>query len=507
MVTPYLYQKFEISEGAIANKIKGIKILHGKFRSINDEKTKDITMPAPIEKTPKNGGIPIKLFLTEDMMPDGETISELENLSVTPGLQHHVAVLPDIHRKSRNWSPTGTVVAAKNSIAPRAIDTGICCGMRMVRTDIDLKDLSIPILDQLFGELIRIMPADMHEDNVLSKDDVADILVQGGKWSQKRFGLSDEELDCIEDRGTMPTDTDDVEAILDTVPAKSIRKGRKAYGILGDGNHFLELQEIVEVLNPEAAELMGLRKGQAFFMLHTGSGRVGSKMMKAYLEEYEQKFLQPAFGGSQMPIWSISADSEDGKKYARALSATSNFGFANRIAITERLRSAVRKVLHDDTLNLPLLFDCAHVSIKPETWKGEKLWIHRHGASRALPPSQFSNHPVFSKTGQPVPIPGSMGNDSFVGVTDEKAVDTFYSVNHGAGRVMDKPEAGSQFSEQQVESEMRNKDIRLYRYGSDNIAEQAPGSFKDITQVIEAMSALSLAKPVVRLRPVAVLKG
>jgi len=100
-----------------------------------------------------------------------------------------------------------------------------------------------------------------------------------------------------------------------------------------------------------------------------------------------------------------------------------------------------------------------------------------------------------------------MGHDSFVGVAGEGAIASFCSVNHGAGRIMDKPEASAQFTEQQVQNEMASKNIRLYRYGTDNIAEQAPSSFKDITKVIEAMQALSLAKPAVRLRPLAVLKG
>jgi tRNA-splicing ligase RtcB len=400
------------------------------------------------------------------------------------------------------------VVAAKNAIVPRAIDTGICCGMRMVRSDIDVRSLTAPVLDALFGELMATIPVLWHEQDAISKDDVAGILVHGGEWSRKKFGLSDDEMNCIEDRGTMPTDTDDAEAILASVPDKAMKKGRRCFGTLGDGNHFLELQEIVEVLEPEIARLLGLSVGKALFMLHTGSRSVGSKTTKAYLEELEEKFL-PTQNGSALvaPIWSMPADSEEGVKLARAISAASNFGFANRIAITEKLRAAVRKTLHDDSLLLPLLYDCAHVSIKPEKWNGEKLWVHRHGGSRALPASLFAEHPIFSKTGQPVPIPGSMGHDSFIGVADARAVETFCSVNHGAGRVMDKPEAQTQFTETQVEKEMRDKNIRLYRYGADNIAEQAPSSFKDISQVIRAMSALSLVKPVVRLRPVAVLKG
>jgi tRNA-splicing ligase RtcB len=462
-------------------------------------------MKKPIESLPQNGGIPIKLFLSPQMMPDTETMVQLEQLAHTRGLAHHVAVLPDVHRKSRNISPTGTVVVSKDTIVPRAVDTGINCGMRMVRTDIEVREFTTSVLDRLFAELQATIPVYTHENETLHDDDVYDILVKGGAWSQKHFGLSDEEMHCIEEKGTMPTDAKSAQEILAAMPKKSIKKGRRMLGTLGDGNHFLELQEIVEVLDGEIARALGLVKGQAFFMLHTGSRAVGSKMMKGFLHENEESDTRKSELDS--PIWTLPVDSERGLKYACSVSAASNFGFANRIAITEMLRRAARKIFADQTLRLPLLYDCAHVSIKKEQWKGESLWIHRHGASRALPAAHCGDHPIFSKTGQPVPIPGSMGHHSYVGVADIRAAEAFFSVNHGAGRLMDKPEASMQFTEQQIETELREKKIRLYRYYSDNIAEQAPGSFKDISQVIETMSALALAKPVVKLRPVAVLKG
>lgn len=471
-----------------------------------NEKLSGVNMQAPLETLPQNGGVPIRLFLTPDLMPDFATMAQLENLSNVPGLAHYVAGLPDLHRKSRNVSPTGTVVVTRNALVPRAVDTGINCGMRMIRTDIDARDLPVSALDTLFGILMKTVPGHEHDHDVLSRGDVEEIFVHGGQWSQKMFGLSDAELHCIEDRATMPTNTKDPEAILGSLPEKVMKKAGRRFCTIGGGNHFLELQEIVEVLDHSMAEKLELSMGKVVFMLHTCGRGVAGKMMRAYLPELEQKY-----GGqrsmNESPIWSLPADSEDGLKFSRAIAAVSNFGFANRMAITERVREAVRRVLNDSSLSLPLLYDCSHVSIKSEQWNGEQLWVHRHGASRALPPSQFRDHPVFSITGQPVPIPGSMGHDSFIGVASENAVGAFYSVNHGAGRVMDKPEASAHFTGIQIEREMHAKKIRLYRNGSDNIAEQAPSSFKDVAQVIKAMSAMTLAKPVVRLRPVAVLKG
>lgn len=302
----------------------------------------------------------------------------------------------------------------------------------------------------------------------------------------------------------MPTDTRDPDAIVAAIPPKPLRKARRCFGTLGGGNHFLELQEIVEVIEPTLAGTLGLVRGQVVVMLHTGSRSLGSKTMKALLGELEPRWSET--DGAQR-LWSLPADSEDGLRFARAASAASNFGFANRIAITDALRGAFRRTLADASLELPLLVDCAHVSIKAESWNGEPLWVHRHGGSCALPPSRLRAHPVFSETGQPVPIPGSMGDASYIGVAAEGTRDTFYSVNHGAGRLMDKSEALARFTQADVEREMRERSIRLYRYGAGDIAEQAPSSFKDISRVVQAMAALGLARPVAHVRPIATLKG
>ena len=463
-----------------------------------------LTPPLSTEIRAARGGAPIRLFLNPDARPDAETMAQLEQLCVTRGVAHHIAVLPDIHRKGGNPSPTGTCLATTDTLVPRAVDTGICCGMRVVTTGIEARAFTPAVLDALFGELMATIPVVEHAEDVLTDQDVRDILVRGGAWSRERYGLDDDEMSRIEDGGTMPTDTGDADVILDAMPAKALRKGRRGYGTIGAGNHFLELQEIAEVLDADLARQLGLRLGDTVFMLHTGSRGVGSKTMKDHFERLEARWSDPASGS---PIWALPADSEDGRRFARAVSAASNFGFANRIAITEQLRAAARRTLHDPSLRLPLLVDCAHVSIKAERWNGEPLWVHRNGGSRALPPSALADHPRFASTGQPIPIPGSMGDASYIGVAAEGAVQTYHSVNHGAGRVLDKPEATARFSTADVQREMYEKGIRLYRYGAGDIAEQAPGSFKDISQVVQAMRAHSLATLVVRLKPLATLKG
>ena len=100
-----------------------------------------------------------------------------------------------------------------------------------------------------------------------------------------------------------------------------------------------------------------------------------------------------------------------------------------------------------------------------------------------------------------------MGTASYLAVTAPGVADSYHSVAHGAGRVVEKDDAAERYDAAQVEGEMREQGIRLYRYGTDQIAGQAPSSFKSARGVVEAMTAFGLIRPVVRLKPLAVLKG
>jgi|GEM_PF-6340556 len=97
-------------------------------------------MTSAIKMHGTNSALPIRFFLTADMLPDEKTKAQLLNLATSKELRHYVAVLPDIHHKSRNLSPTGSVVVSKEHILPRAIDNGINCGMRIMSTDIQISD-------------------------------------------------------------------------------------------------------------------------------------------------------------------------------------------------------------------------------------------------------------------------------------------------------------------------------------------------------------------------------
>jgi tRNA-splicing ligase RtcB len=458
---------------------------------------------APLEPTAGDGALPIRCFTGGLLAPDEASRRQLAELSTLPGLDDYVAVLPDVHFKQRNPSPTGTVVVSRSTLVPRAVDPGVNCGMRMVATAVPAREFTAARLDRLFGRLIEDIPIEARETALLGPDRCGQMLAEGLPAVADVLELAPGELSRIENGGRM-TPRVETDAIRAVVGPSAVRKGGPWLGTLGAGNHFLELQEIVEVLDPPAAGRLGLAAGDAVFMMHSDSRRLGKRVLKPVAEE-----ALAAVGNGHGPdsLWTIPADSAIGRKYVAALAAATHSGFFNRAALTLILRRAVRSVLGDASLALPLVYDCGHESIQLEEHGGRSLWVHRHGASHALPPSALAHDPVLRDTGQPVPIPGNMGTESYIAVARPGVASTFHSVAHGAGRVIEKVHAAERFDPELVERELGNSGIRLYRYGTDNIAGQAPASFKNVRRVVEAMVAFDLIRAVVRLRPLAVLKG
>ena len=65
--------------------------------------------------------VPIRCFVDEQLMPDGAARRQLEELAAMSGVQKYVAVLPDVHYKERNPTPSGTVVVTSDVVLPRAL--------------------------------------------------------------------------------------------------------------------------------------------------------------------------------------------------------------------------------------------------------------------------------------------------------------------------------------------------------------------------------------------------
>ena len=113
-------------------------------------------------------------------------------------------------------------------------------------------------------------------------------------------------------------------------------------------------------------------------------------------------------------------------------------------------------------------------------------------------------------------IPGSMGTSSYI-VRGLGNPESFTSCSHGAGRRMGRKEASRRLTLDQCDKAMEGIVFDRWRRTRGRFGKkpkkgapqfdfgEAPMAYKDIEKVIKA--ELDLVQPVVRLRPLGVIKG
>lgn len=188
-----------------------------------------------------------------------------------------------------------------------------------------------------------------------------------------------------------------------------------------------------------------------------------------------------------------------------------NYAWANRQMIAHFVRLAWKKVLGETNSGLVALYDVAHNIAKIEKHqidgKEMELAVHRKGATRAFPAEHPEIPEKYRPVGQPVLIPGSMGTASYVLVGTKDGKESWFSTCHGAGRTMSRHEAMRRISGQEVVKELGAKGIVVKCWSLKGIAEEAPLAYKDIDSVVEVVHNAGLSKKVVKLVPLAVIKG
>jgi tRNA-splicing ligase RtcB len=199
--------------------------------------------------------------------------------------------------------------------------------------------------------------------------------------------------------------------------------------------------------------------------------------------------------------------SPEGGEYFAAMCAAANFAWSNRQAITFSVRRAFTRAFGDGG-GLRLVYDVAHNIAKLEDHGGERLCVHRKGATRAFGPAHPETPERYRAVGQPVFIPGSMGTASYVlAGTDAGLTLSFGSACHGAGRAMSRGEAKRTRTGAEVRRELEALGIVVRCPSSGELAEEAPTAYKDVERVVDVVHRAGLARKVARLRPVGVIKG
>ncbi|KEF43057.1 MAG: tRNA-splicing ligase [Cyanobium sp. CACIAM 14] len=453
--------------------------------------------------------VPVRIHAGPALMEamDEKVRQQAANVACLPGIVGASHVMPDGH-----WGygfPIGGVAAFDGArggvVSAGGVGFDVSCGVRALRTG--LTDAALdPVRRELADALQREIPAGVGSQGSIHLDgpEMRGMLSGGARWAVQSGWGAAADLERIEEHGRM--EGADPGAVSETARQRQ----RDAMGTLGSGNHYLEVQEVTRVVDAAIAAAWGLRRGELVVMIHCGSRGLGHQIGTEFLQEMLAS--APAHG-LHLPDRELACapiDSELGQRYLGAMRAAINCALANRQILTHLTRSVFGRFFPG--LAMPLLFDVSHNTCKLETHTLEgverQLHVHRKGATRAFGPGHPSLPDDLRTTGQPVLIGGSMGTASWMlaGTAASEAV-AFSSACHGAGRAMSRQQALRRWNGRQLVDELAGRGILIRCRSSREVAEEAPGAYKDVDAVVEDADRVGLARRVLRLEPRITVKG
>ncbi len=424
-----------------------------------------------------------------------EVFDQLANAASLPGVVKPVWAMPDTHIGYD--VPIGCVFATNSNkggvISPGAVGFDINCGVRLLSTQLMEKDVQ-PKLKKIVNRLFDIAGAGLGSKSWirLTTDELKDVLIEGMEWAVKKGYGREEDLSHAEDGGKMKP------AEPDALSDKAINRGRPQLGTLGSGNHFLEVQKVTKIFDDKKAKELGIEKeGQITVMIHCGSRGLGHQVATDYTKKLDKE-----------PMPYAEFNTSEGQEYFKAMNAAANYAFANRQLIMHKTRQVFGKVFQvkPEKLGLDLVYDVTHnmaklevksekLKVKSDKEEENKILVHRKGATRAF-------------DGQPVIIGGSMETASYLLLGTKKAEKlTFGSTSHGAGRTKSRAQAKKEVQGKQLQQQLENEGIYIKSASYSGLAEEGGHAYKDIDEVIKAVSDAGISTPIAKFHPIGNIKG
>ena len=381
--------------------------------------------------------------------PEKEAMEQAMNLANHPVVERHVALMPDCH--TGYGMPIGGVIAARNAVLPSAVGVDIGCGMVAVQTNLPAERLSEMSARRAVMEAVKA--------RVPLGEGVAHQHKQEWEGFERYIDVNGAETG-------FPSNLD-----------------RRNLGTLGGGNHFIEMQ----------------RDGEGFvwLMIHSGSRNLGARVEKHYQEIAKRlcASFHVALPDRELPF--LPMDIQEGRDYFRDMTFALEYALENR----RRMMAVFKEALAEAAPETEFLqeVNIHHNYAAIEYHLGDNFYVHRKGATSA-------------KEGEIGIIPGSMGTASYI-VRGLGNPLSFMSCSHGAGRAMSRTAACCNLTVEACDAAMEGivhdrwgkfKGFKGHLRGLTDLSE-APQAYKPIDEVIAAEA--DLVEPLVRLMPLAVLKG
>ena len=436
-----------------------------------------------------------RVLLPPSLPIESKGLHQIANLAATThpygGSVTRAVATPDFH--PGDGIAIGSVMEMKDMLIPAGVGGDINCGMRL-----HVMDLPLDTFMAGKNRLVELLKGDYF----LGTRDIP--MTPGAMWALFEYGVP-YWLQALKDEGTHGhmtlADLGQLKQELGRVfhegsfwgdphwaPQSLTRDGDLirdgGLATIGGGNHFVEIQEVMEVLDRSWAHAWGVREGQMAFMIHSGSRIVGKNIGTSWKDIARNAWPKgtPYPESGIFPVV-MTPERDYIGDYLRAEGAAVNYGFVNRLLLAEIMRWRLREVF--GPLVAPLVYDIPHNITLSEGGK----WVTRKGSCPA-------------HAGQPVIIPGSMGTASYlmVGLGNDTWIS---SASHGAGRAHSRFQMGRRGSK--VEHGLEGVDCITLR--EERKIEEAPSAYKPIQPVVDVQVKAGTVSPVARLRPVLTFKA
>jgi tRNA-splicing ligase RtcB (3'-phosphate/5'-hydroxy nucleic acid ligase) len=443
-----------------------------------------------------------EVILPPDFPIEGKAFQQLAQLTTLAhpggGKVARTIATPDFHPGDAGVA-IGSVIQTHGMVVPAAVGSDINCGMRLHVIDLSLDDFRARR-----DEFVNLMRGDYFlgtRDVTMTAATIRAMFDEGipgwleqmakqplGSVAKSDFAQLWREIDRVQFLGSLQGNAR--WAPIELVPPTGlVRDG--ALGTIGGGNHFVEIQQVVEIRHPGLAYQAGIKVGQLAIAIHSGSRTVGKYIGGMWRDRAKAAWLKGyPFPGSNLFSLSSTTHPDLVAEYLEAEATAANYAFVNRLILAELLRLRLRQVYGD--LAAPLVCDIPHNLTFPTNSQSPQSWIVRKGACAA-------------ELGQLLITPGSMGAPSYLlaGLGNDRYLS---SAAHGAGRAISRFEltrAGAKYTE----SDLGLTGVDCITLRAERRIEEAPAAYKSIDRVVETQVSAGMVEVVAKMQPVLTFKA
>ncbi|UJF34621.1 RtcB family protein [Paenibacillus hexagrammi] len=440
-------------------------------------------------------------------------VFEMANNNLQIPNQAYMSYTPDVHVGIGTCIGTTAVWKMQSGyVSPSIVGSDIGCGMRVHLTNLHKDELrEVKLRRKLVKAIEKYVPVEDHARGHFSDIRLEHVVTKGLHGLPKKYvpdGYSPRKATSLThvERSRFHLDED----ALNLFPERVWHRAHRQLGTLGNGNHFAEIQ-YVEIAEDQRslAEEWGLFDGQVIIMIHSGSRAWGGSVSQ-YCTSNMVKMMHAAGLGTADPRLAFAPlEHPVAQSYVNLMYSALNYAVVNRHLIAYAIREACRDVF-GSKFEMKTLYDLMHNYACEEEHEGEAFFVHRKGATRALPAGHTDNPDPFLSTGHPALIPGSMGTSSYIMVGADEGKNNFYSICHGAGRIRSRSATKRLVTLKEFSSVLRvgeDDEIVVNQKSLESMIDESPQAYKDVDQIIESVVGAGLARVVAKCKPMAAVKG